>query len=279
MHLSSPETSIEVSTPVQDAERVASLLLREAREAHGDALFTGRCRTRLDGLPEGSALAELGAHRLRGLPEPARAAVIGIARGTHPARVEARPFTAREVLALQAEGRRCVSLLPPGSPLGPYPSAFAFAAHDLDHLAKFFDPQHFAGQLGFFRMLHAGVSSGLAGLFARHDEKLVTDVETVGADTNGSSVFAFASLVMKLKMAARRRLGRITGEVHERGPLSEGEERAFAPDFEALREVFHLDAELGEAARLVGTRREHREAGRALLEHFERHAGNRSRWS
>lgn len=272
MHHPSPVNACGSSTSLQDAERVASLLLREAREAHGDALFTGRSHARLEEFPPGSALAELASHRLRGLAEPARAAVIGLARGTHPARVEARPFTAREVLALQAEGRRCVSLLPPGAPLGPYPSAFAFAAHDLDHLAKFFDPAHFAGQLGFFRMLHAGVSSGLAGLFARHDDKLVSDIETVGADTNGSSVFAFASLVMKLKMASRRRYGRITGIVREKGPLSVEEERAFEPDFAALREVFELDATLGEAARLVGTRREHREAGRALLEHFERHA-------
>lgn len=279
MHHRSPVTASGSSTSFLDAERVASLLLREARVAHGDALFTGRTDTRPDEFPPGTALAELASHRLRGLAEPARAAAIGIARGTHPARVEARPFTAREVLALQSEGRRCVSLLPPGSPLGPYPSAFAFAAHDLDHLAKFFDPTHFAGQLGFFRMLHAGVSSGLAGLFARHDDKLVTDIETVGADTNGSSVFAFASLVMKLKMASRRRHGRITGIVREKGPLSEDEERAFSPDFEALCVVFHLNAELGEAARLVGTRREHRDAGRALLEHFERYARDRPRSS
>jgi hypothetical protein len=253
----------------RDAQRVAELLLREARVVHGQALWSGRVHSPGSEFSDESALGLLATHRLRGLAEPARLAVVGLARGTHHARVEERPFTAREVLALQAEGRRCVSLMPPGAPLGPYPSAFAFAAHDLDHLAQLFDPLHFAGQLGFFRMLHEGVETGMAGLFERHDPKLVTDIETVGADTNGSAVFAFASLVMKLKMATRRRFGRTTGILREKGPLSEDEERAFEPDFEALCAVFRLGGTLPEAARLVGTRREHKEAGLALLGHFE----------
>ncbi len=252
------------------AERVAAFLLVEGARVHGARrLWVGsapRTEASVDGT---SALAELSRRRLRGLSEQGRLAVLGLARGTHLAEVAARPFTAREVLALQARGRRCVSLLPAGVELGPYASAFEFCAHDLAHLAKLFEPAHRRGQLGFFRLLHEGVVSGLAGLEARHDPRFTADVEAVGADTNGSAVFAFASLVMKLKMASRRALGRATGVEVTGGSLTPAEEAAFAPDFADLCEVFRVPEGLQAAALTVGARRAEPLAGRALLAHFE----------
>ncbi len=219
----------------------------------------------------GCAVDVLATRGVRGLTENARRAVLGLHTGTHRALVAERPFTPREILALSAGGRRCVSLLPEGGPLGPYATPFAFAAHDLEHLAQLFDPVHYEGQIGFFRRLSAGLSSGLGGLLASHDEAFERDVENVGADTNGSCVFAFASLVMKLKMASRRSLGRRTGNVRTRGPLSADEEAAFAPDLARLVEALGMPAALFPVAAQVG-RRDDSDAGRAgrtVLAFFE----------
>lgn len=227
----------------------------------------------------GSALAELAGRRVRGLSEAGRDAVIGLARGTHHAVVAERAFPPREVLALQAEGWRCVSLLSSGESLGPYPSAFAFCIHDIERLAKFFDPEHYRAQVGFFHLLHQGLASGLGGLHTRHDARFAEDVDAVGADTNGSPVFAFASLVMKLKMATRRALGRATGVVRTHGPLTADEEAAFAPEFDALADALRLPAELRPGALAVGARREAPAAARALLAHFVASAPERLDWA
>ena len=193
---------------------------------------------------------------------------MGLARGTHRALVAERPFGPREVLALQAAGRRCVALLPDGEPLGPYASPFAFCVHDIEHLAKFFDPTSHRAQVGFFRLLHAGLASGLGGLLARHDARFGEEVDAIGADTNGSPVFAFASVVMKLKMATRRALGRATGVVRTRGALTAEEEAAFLPEFEALADALRLPRGLRAGALTVGARGDDRAAARALFAHF-----------
>lgn len=256
-----------VDSRARDAEAVAAFVLREGARVHGARLWVGR--------PPGdrgavaSALEALAARRVRGLSEAGRAAVVGLALGTHRALVAERPFAPREVLALQASGRRCVSLLPSGEALGPYPSAFAFCIHDIEHLAKFFDPRDHRAQVGFFRLLHQGVLAGLGGLLARHDARFADEVDAVGADTNGSPVFAFASLVMKLKMATRRALGRATGVVRARGALTAEEEAAFAPEFEALAEALVLPRALRAGALTVGARGDDRAAARALFAHFE----------
>lgn len=253
-------------------EEVARFVFTEAERAFGARALVGR---RPDVWPEGLDATGLEASRrlatlgVRGLSEGARRAAVGLAVGTHLADVARRTFAAREVIALQAGGRRCVSMLSPGEGLGPYSTPLAFVAHDLDHLALFFDPRQHRGQVGFFRRLDLAIEGGLGGLLAVHDARFELDVLAVGADTNGSPVFALASLLMKLKMAVRRARGRETGDVVTRGPLDPAEERAFTPALEAFCAALGLPPKLQEAARTVGTRRAAPEAGRALLSFFE----------
>ncbi len=260
-------------------EEVARFVLDEAARAFGGRALVGR---RPDVWPEGLHDAGLEASRrlssvgVRGVSEGARRAAVGLALGTHLAQVERRTFSAREVIALQARGRRCVSLLAPSVALGPYATPLAFVAHDLDHLALFFDPLHHRGQRGFFRRLDLALERGLGGLLAAHDARFESDVLSVGADTNGSPVFALASLLMKLKMAVRRARGRATGAVVTKGPLDAAEERAFAPELEAFCAALGLPPSLFDAARGVGTRRAAPEAGRALLAFYEAEASTRS---
>lgn len=260
-------------------EEVARFVLDEAERAFGGRALVGR---RPDVWPEGLDATGLDAARrlatvgVRGVSEGARRAAVGLAVGTHVSEVARRTFTAREVIALQARGRRCVSMLSPGEALGPYSTPLAFVAHDLDHLALYFDPLQHRGQLGFFRRLDLALEGGLGGLLAAHDARFEDDVLAVGADTNGSPVFALASLLMKLKMAVRRARGRETGEVVTKGPLDPAEERAFTPALEAFCAALGLPPSLMGAARTVGTRRAAPEAGRALLSFFEAEANDES---
>lgn len=259
--------------PVEAAEQVATFVLQWSERLHGRRVFVGKRR---DVLAEhgirrrlGSSIDRLADQGVRGLSEDARRVVLGLHAGTHHAEISSGPFAARHVIALQAAGRRCISLLPEDAPRGPYQSPLAFAAHDLEHLAQFFAPAHFWGQLGFFQRLHGALDDGLGGLLSDHDQAFGDDVNRVGADTNGSSVFAFASLVMKLKMAARRALARRTGTVRTHGALTSEEEAAFAPELERLVAAFRMPNELLPMAARVGTRRADHEAGVAVLRYFE----------
>ncbi len=101
----------------------------------------------------------------------------------------------------------------------------AFALHDLCHLEKFVDESTYAGQVGFFAALHR---ADLEARFSHLDDAWKKDLEHVSADMNGSPVFLFAALKMKLKMAARRDVARKRG-TPERvgGVLDPDEARAF----------------------------------------------------
>src|SRR5262249_30151481 len=115
--------------------------------------------------------------------------------------------SAEHVLALQSRGARCVSLLPEGVSTSPHADVLSFALHDLCHLDKFADACHHVGQVGFFARLHAITTSSMWGHFERNlDEAFRRDWRHVAADMNGSAVFLFAALKMKLKMAVRRRV-------------------------------------------------------------------------
>jgi len=129
------------------------------------------------------------------------------------------------VLELQAQGRRCVSLLPHGVSPSPHSDALAFALHDLCHLDKFVDPSHHLGQVGFFASLHSSSKRTAWGRFeGEFDETFRRDWHHVGADMNGSAVFLFAALKMKLKMAVRRAVSR---HPPSHGPLTPVETRAY----------------------------------------------------
>lgn len=109
--------------------------------------------------------------------------------------------TPQQVLALQAIGWRCVSLLADDADCGLQPSPFEFALHDLCHAEHFFDPAHHVAQVGFFAGLHR---LGGAGAAEGGDQLWQADWNHVAADMNGSVLFLFSALRRKAQLLAAR---------------------------------------------------------------------------
>jgi len=178
---------------------------------------------------------------------------------------------AATVLSLQAEGRRCVSLLSDGADTRPHDDVLAFTIHDLCHLDKFIDAEHHQGQVGFFKCLDQAVGGSRWREFESHfDPTFTDDWQHVAADMNGSAVFLFAALKMKLKMAARRRVTEAHGGRPDGGgPLTPSEARAYGQWLEELLDLLRLHGEIADAARRTSARRDDPKAACMLLRHFE----------
>lgn len=188
------------------------------------------------------------------------------------------------VLHRQARGRRCVSMLDDetaracGKPL--LPDGLSFVVHDLHHLEKFVAPEHYLGQVGFFRAMERAMAAPeIAKLERTLDDAWRADRDYVIADMNGSAVFLFAILKMRLGMAVRRRLARELGvPAPSSGRLDERERAALQPVLATFFDAMGLPATLRGEALQVAAAREGRphvpSAGGAshaqrLLNHFE----------
>ncbi|HEY3497677.1 MAG TPA: hypothetical protein VGK73_23425, partial [Polyangiaceae bacterium] len=150
--------------------------------------------------------------RIAGISELAHTGLTLVAGG-FPVLVDQTPLTAEQLLALQARGERCVTLLAPDAkPPSPHTDGLDFVLHDLCHLAKFADPEHHIGQVGFFATLtRAFADPRFQRTETDLDDTWQNDRAAVSADMNGCPVFLLAVLKMRLKMAARRSLARRLG--------------------------------------------------------------------
>ena len=192
-----------------DAEIAAQYIVSRVSAEAGSRCFQGAWNPALARGSLGPALDLVATRRLRGVSQPVANALIGWAEGERRVRLLFHVPRPADVLAWQAHGERCVSLLPEGACTAPQDGGLAFVMHDLCHLEKFNEPSHHAGQVGFFASVHAAMSGcAWASFVARFDGELVTELEHVVADMNGSAVFLFAALKMKLKMAVRRKVAR-----------------------------------------------------------------------
>jgi hypothetical protein len=89
---------------------------------------------------------------------------------------------------------------------------------------------------------------------------------------NGSAIFLWAALKMKLKMAVRRKVVREEGRgdrAYDGGALTPREARAFEEALDALCDAMDFRGALADAARAVSTRRDAAEAANTLLEALE----------
>jgi hypothetical protein len=260
-----------------EAEHAAAFLLARVRAARGRLWDEG---ARPDAAPAAAsdALAVFATRRVRGVSPIVADALLAWSRGERPVDLVFEILPPREVLRRQATGRRCVALLDDaaarahGDPR--HPDGLSFALHDLHHLEKFVEPQHHRGQVGFFRAVDRALSdTEVAALELTFDEIWSAERDYVLADMNGSAVFLFSVLKMRLAMAVRRRLARGRGApVPTEGRLDDDERAALQPVLSAWFTGMGLPVALRTEAFAVTARRDHPAHARRLLEHFEMEA-------
>ena len=269
--------------PVSPAERVCEFVRSRIRASAGRLFHQGARRPPLSCRSRAPLVRWFAEERLYRVPVAVARALVAWDAGFPVELLESIP-TARHVLELQARGARCVSILPQGAPTDPHADALAFVLHDLCHLDKFIDPEHHVGQVGFFACLHAATNGDAWPQFeASLDEGFRHDWHRVAADMNGSAVFLFAALKMKLKMAARRRLAHDEDRAPPQdGSLTTEEARAYETRLDQLLDLLGMDAAIADAARATSAKRDDPRAARRLLEHFHdagwRALGSISTW-
>jgi hypothetical protein len=257
------------------AETTAAFVLDRVRAARGALWDEGRARVAAPAPPSGPALRVLAARRVRGVPEDVVRGLFAWDRGLRPVDLLFDIPPAEGVLARQARGRRCVCLLDDaaarahGDPR--HPDGLSFALHDLCHLEKFVAPEHHAGQVGFFRAVARALAApAMRALDRELDDTWRAERDYVISDMNGSAVFLFAALKMKMNMAARRRLARLRGRpAPTSGPLDDEERAAVGPALATLLDAMELPADLRASALAVTTRRDRPAEARRILDHFE----------
>jgi hypothetical protein len=258
-------------TPERE-ERIAEYLLERVRE---QAPHTWRQAARHPAPSPAAAAA--GPHarvfrevRVLGISELAVRGLSLVGEG-FPVELSNAPFSAAGVLALQARGARCVSLLPREVPTPPpHADGLAFVLHDLCHLAKFADPAHYVEQVGFFDAVQCAFESESWRVVERElDEDWRAARAAVVSDMNGSCVFLFVQLKMKLKMAARRNLGVRRGvPARVSGVLDADELAEFERLLDPLLDAFDFPAPVRAAALITSARRDGIEAATTLATHF-----------
>jgi hypothetical protein len=261
--------------PGSPAERACEFVVTRVRAASGHLFRQGPRKPPLPCRSSAPLLRFFAEERLHRVPIAVARALVAWGDG-FPVELFTGIPDPRDVLALQARGARCVSLLPDGASTSPHADALAFAVHDLCHLDKFVDAEHHLGQVGFFSCLDASVAGRTWPAFeASLDEAFRHDWHHVAADMNGSAVFLFAALKMKLKMAVRRRLARSKGAPPPSdGPLTREEARAYDDDLSVLLGILDFEPSIAAAARATSARRDDPGAALRLLMHFEERGRN-----
>lgn len=215
---------------------------------------------------EGEALRTFAERHIAGVREVEARALAAWSLRPSMAIVVAGEMSTHEIVSLQARGQRCVSL----DESAPPEDGLAYALHDLRHLGKFFQPELHLEQRGFFvRVARALESNAWRELDLALDERWQKDRSAVLADMNGSVVFLFAALKMRLRMAARRRYWSLRGEPGPTaGALSESEEAEAAPLLELCLDGLELTGDVRDGARAISCRRDAQLHGARFVEAF-----------
>jgi hypothetical protein len=251
------------------AELAASYLLELVGGRGGAKHYQGARRPELPCRATGSAVRRFATERFYRVPSLAARALVAWADGA-PVELLTHVPDASYVLGLQARGARCVSALPEGVSTNPHADRFEFVLHDLCHLGKFICSEHYPEQVGFFATLHTAFDDpAWHELESELDSEFARDRDHVASDMNGSSVFLFAVLKMKLKMAARRLFARRSGGApRSEGALSAGEFDVFRDLFDRALGALRFEGRLRTAALQTSARRDAPEMAALLADHF-----------
>ncbi len=252
-------------------EQVCSFVLERVKRSAGARWLQGRANPPLPCRHSSPAVRVFAEHRLHRIEAVVARGLVALADGERDVDVLTYVPRAAYVLALQARGRRCVSLLEDGSVTKPHENTLAFALHDLCHLEKFVDPEHHLGQVGFFaRLDEATRGAAWARFDAELDDTWRSEFEHVACDMNGSVVFLVAALKMKLKMAVRRKLG----SQFTNGPLDARELAAYDAALETLLDLLAMEGSARDAARRISTKRDEKDAAVEILGYFSTIGGD-----
>jgi hypothetical protein len=261
-----------------NVERACEFVLTQVERRSGHRAFQGKRQPPLVCRSSSRLVRCLAEQRFHRVPVSVARALVAWGDG-FPVILLTRVPCAGELLEFQAKGRRCVSLLSDDSESAPHSNVLDFVLHDLCHLDKYADPEHHLGQVGFFAGLRRACARREWCAFdSKFDDAFRRDFAHVSADMNGSSVFLFAALKMKLKMAVRRRCNLEANRCDQvvpgassraSGPLDEVEEKAYRAAEDELFELLGLDSELVEAGRALSTRRDDPRSALKLLRYFE----------
>jgi hypothetical protein len=243
------------------AELAARYLVARVRREAPRSWLQGPRRPALDAGEDAPEAVRLFATReIYRLPRAVAHALTAWSAGRREVEVWFSLPSPREVLAMQARGARCVSLLAdedvPAGPIAGLPRAhaygsggLAFAVHDLCHLEKFFDPETHREQRGFFAALDRALADPrFQALEASFDAAWPGERDAVLSDMNGSCAFLFVVLRSKIKLAIRRRIAAARGEECRRGEMDAEEARAYDEAMEVLLDALGLHGEARDAA-------------------------------
>lgn len=257
------------------AGSAAAYLIEQARAHAGPKHRQGHWTADLGYRGDGGALSVLARERVYRVPRSAVAGLIAWDRGFPVELLDYVPRPAY-VLAAQARGARCVSLLAESAPCQT-PCGFAFAVHDLCHLCKFIAA--YPEQVGFFSSLQQALTCpSWCRIEAELDDDWRRDRDAIAADTNGAAVFLLARLKMKLKMAARRhRARRLAVSPATRGTLDAQELEVFEWLVGALFDALDWPPTLRDAALRISTRRDAPDAAALLTRHYHEQGSSRLR--
>jgi hypothetical protein len=155
-------------------------------------------------------------YQFRGIIPAVPTALAAWLRGLWPLRLMFRIPSPREVLTMQVEGSRPVTLVAdPARMLRPVLSkadGFAFLVHDLEHAHKFYaDPELHAGQRRLFARLQAGLDAGLFQPFA-DDSRFAAKLDYLISDMNTHIVHGLLYLRAILVESGLRREGKAPNE-------------------------------------------------------------------
>jgi hypothetical protein len=262
-----------------DAELACAYVIDRVKRASGARWRQGDMRPPIRGSEMPEAVHVVATSRLRCVELAVARGLVAWFEGARDVELRFDVPAAAHVLALQSKGRRCVSLLAEGVSSAPHADGLAFALHDLCHLEKFVDPEHHVAQVGFFATVHMATTRPEWPAFdVSFDDAWRSDFEHVTSDMNGSPVFLFAALKMKLKMASRRALARKSGNPPPRGgDLSPDEARTFDATLDELLDLLALNGEIRDAARSISTKRDAAEDARRIVTYFQNAGDNAMR--
>jgi hypothetical protein len=189
---------------VSGPELISCYLIEQTKRRAGPIWRQGRRISALSHVSSPS-LDLIAEQRLYKIPEPAAQALCAWSLEQRCVELLFAVPTPLEILTLQAQGKRCVSLVADELIPKNYKDGADFICHDLCHLEKFYDPKQHNAQRGFFSMLLRLLANPEWRVLDATLDQAWREVSAhVIADMNGSPLFLWTVFKAGLRPALHR---------------------------------------------------------------------------